>query len=81
MDDDIQRVGTRKSLRTIKKSLKASERDEGRVENAWESGDDVIEVEAAVPRTLRPNRVRGKSNSTARTTTTVTSSITNGNTR
>ena len=70
--DDIERVATRRSLRNPKKTLKGSQFDRERVENAWESGDDVIEVEPALPRTPRPNRVRGKSNPTTTTTATAT---------
>jgi hypothetical protein len=67
--DDTERGATRKSLRNPKKTLKASQFDRERVENAWDSGDDVIEVEPALPRTPRPNRVRGKSNPTTTTAT------------
>ncbi|KIW87201.1 uncharacterized protein Z519_12103 [Cladophialophora bantiana CBS 173.52] len=74
--DETERVATRKSLRNSNKTLKASQFDRERAENAWDSGDDVIEVEPALPRTPRPNRVRGKSNCTT-TTATATAALDN----
>lgn len=57
--DDIGRVATRKSLRSPKKTLKASRFDRERLENAWDSGDDVIEVEpAASPHTSDESHMR-----------------------
>jgi hypothetical protein len=76
MNDDIERVGTRKSLRTTKKTLKASDIEKERVENTCDSDDDVITVEPSTPPAPRPNRVRGKSITTT-TTATATSNITN----
>ena len=58
INDQIQRVGTRKSLRTTKKTLRVSEIEKERIDNTCDSDDDVITVEPSTPPAPRPNRVR-----------------------
>jgi hypothetical protein len=62
--EDIERVGTRKSLRNRSKSWKTTDIEKERVENASNSEDDAIEVEPETPQAPRRNRIRRKSTPT-----------------
>ena len=59
--NEIEHVGTRKSICNTKKTLKAIEIDKERVENACNSGDDVGEGETLNPHPPPPNQTREES--------------------
>jgi hypothetical protein len=69
--DDIERVGTRKSLRNRSKTWKTTDIEKERVENASDSEKDVIEVDPETPQAPRWNRIRRKSTSTITSTNTL----------